>query len=113
MVMRSEQVGDGIFEHWTPEEVRAALERGEIHLVDVREPQEYMMGKIEGAEFLPMSAFAPEDLPTGDGKSVVLYCATGNRTRRAAAMVLEEGAPKIAHLEGGITAWKRSGLPTD
>jgi rhodanese-related sulfurtransferase len=110
--MRSERAGGGVFEHWTPEEVRDALERGEIHLVDVREPQEFMMEKIEGAEFLPMSAFTPEDLPE-DGKPVVLYCATGNRTRHAAAMVLAAGAPKIAHLEGGITAWKRSGLPTD
>ena len=111
--MRSERIGAGVFEHWTPEEVSAALERDEIHLVDVREPQEYMLEKIAGAAFLPMSAFAPEDLPAGDDKPVVLYCATGNRTRHAAAMILGEGAEKIAHMEGGITAWKRVGLPTD
>jgi rhodanese-related sulfurtransferase len=112
-LMRSERVGGAVFEHWTPEEVRDAIERDEIHLVDVREPQEYMLEKIGGAEFLPMSRFSPQDLPAEDGKPVVLYCATGNRTRHAAAMVLADGAGKIAHLEGGITAWKRAGLPTE
>jgi rhodanese-related sulfurtransferase len=111
--MRAERVGGGVFEHWTPEEVRDALERDEIHLVDIREPEEYMFEKIDGAELLPLSTFNPQDLPGGDGKPVVLYCASGNRTRRAAGMILEDGAEKIAHMEGGIVAWKRAGLPTD
>ena len=105
--MHSERVGAGVLEHWTPEEVRAALERGEIHLVDVREAQEYMFEKIDGAELVPMSTFAPQDLPAADGKPV------GARSQRAAEMLLTDGAEKVAHMEGGIVAWKRSGLPTD
>ena len=111
--MRSEPFRGGIIEHWTPEEVRDALERGEILLVDIREPQEWMFGKIEGAALVPFSTFTPQDLPAGDGKPVVLYCGSGARTRRAAEMILEEGAERIAHMEGGIGAWQRSGLPTD
>jgi rhodanese-related sulfurtransferase len=111
--MRSERVGAGVLEHWTPDEVRAALERDEIRLVDVREEQEYMLEKIDGAELVPMSTFTPEDLAAGDGKPVVLYCAVGARSHRAAQMILAEGAEKIGHLDGGIVAWKRSGLPTD
>jgi rhodanese-related sulfurtransferase len=109
--MRSEEIGTGTLEHWTPEEVREAYDRNEIALIDVRSPQEYMVEKIEGALLSPIAAFNPDKLPSQDGKRIVFYCGGGGRSRRAAVATLENGATRIAHMEGGFGAWKKGGLP--
>ncbi len=109
--MRSEEIGDGILEHWTPEEVRDAYDRNEIALIDVRTPQEYMVEKIEGALLAPITSFDADKLPSQDGKRIVFYCGAGGRSRKAAVLSLEHGFDKIAHMEGGFGAWKKCGLP--
>jgi len=109
--MRSEEIGDGILEHWTPEEVRDAYDRNEIALIDVRTPQEYMVEKIEGALLAPITSFDADKLPSQDGKRIVFYCGAGGRSRKAAVLSLEHGFDKIAHMEGGFGAWKKRGLP--
>ena len=109
--MRSEEIGGGILEHWTPEEVRDAYARNEIILIDVRAPQEYMVEKIEGALLAPIASFDADKLPSQDGKRIVFYCGVGGRSRKAAVLSLEHGFDRIAHMEGGFGAWKKSGLP--
>lgn len=109
--MRSEEIDGKTLEHWTPEEVRQAYGRNEIVLIDVRSPPEYMAESIAGALLAPVKTLQPEKLPTQDGKSIVFFCGGGGRSRRAAEMSLENGAAKIAHMEGGFRAWKADGLP--
>lgn len=109
--MRSEEIGSGVLEHWTPEEVRDAYDRNEIVLIDVRAPQEYMIDRIEGALLAPIAAFKADKMPSQEGKRIVLYCGAGGRSRRAAVAILEKGAAKIAHMDGGFGAWKKAGLP--
>ena len=109
--MRSEEIGGGTLEHWTPEEVGDAYDRNEIVLIDVRAPQEYMVEKIEGALLSPITTFNPDKLPSQEGKPIVFYCGGGGRSRKAAVLALEHGVDRIAHMEGGFGAWKKSGLP--
>jgi rhodanese-related sulfurtransferase len=109
--MRSEEVGNGILEHWSPDEVRDAYERNDIVLIDVRTPQEYMVEKIDGALLAPIVNFNPDKMPAQDGKRIVFYCGGGGRSRKAAELTLQNGADKIAHMEGGFGAWKNAGLP--
>jgi rhodanese-related sulfurtransferase len=109
--MHSEEIGDGILEHWTPQEVHDAYDRNEIVLIDVRAPQEYMVEKIEGALLAPIASFAPDKLPSQDVKRIVFYCGAGGRSRKAAMLSLEHGMDRIAHMEGGFGAWKKNGLP--
>jgi rhodanese-related sulfurtransferase len=94
----------------TPEEVHAALLKAEIMLVDVREPQEYAFERIHGALLYPLSTFDPEALPR-DGRKLVLHCAGGVRSLKAAHKLLEAGHPHVTHVEGGLAAWKAAGLP--
>lgn len=109
--MHVEEIGSGVLEHWTPEEVREAYDRNEIVLIDVRAPQEYMIERIDGALLAPVIGLNPDKLPSQDGKRIVFYCGAGGRSRKAAVATLEAGAARIAHMEGGFGAWKRSGLP--
>ncbi|MBT9384139.1 rhodanese-like domain-containing protein [Pseudooceanicola sp. CBS1P-1] len=109
--MKTETVNGMPLETWTPQEVRAALQAGQIVLIDVRTPQEYMFEHIEGALLMPMSFFTPATLPGQESKRIVLHCGSGMRSDKVARRALEAGLPMIAHMEGGFGAWKAAGLP--
>ena len=109
--MDTEQIETGTFERWSPDEVEAALEKGEIVVIDVRSPQEYGTEHIEGALLMPMPFFRADRLPTQEGKRVVLHCAGGLRSERMAKLASEAGYDPIAHLEGGFNAWKQAKKP--
>jgi rhodanese-related sulfurtransferase len=85
-----------------------ALAAHSVILVDVREPKEFEAARIAGAVNLPLSCFDPATLPAGD---IVLVCAAGIRSLRAAALCAEAGMPVRGHLEGGLNAWVGAGLP--
>jgi rhodanese-related sulfurtransferase len=72
----------------------------------VREPDEYAREHIAGARLMPR--FDRTALPVANGKTVVLQCSSGNRSRQIA-----ERTPGAWHLDGGLQAWKRAGLPVE
>ena len=109
--MKTEKTEHGDLEVWSPEEVAAAFDKGEIAIIDVRTPQEYMFEHIEGALLLPMAFFVPEKLPSQNGKRLVLHCGSSARSGRMAKKALAAGLAPVAHMEGGFTAWKQAGLP--
>jgi len=91
----------------TAKELKAAMDAGKpMRLIDVREPGEYDLCHINGAELIPMSQFpekAPETL--GDHETVVLYCHHGTRSMRALQYLHYQGYSKVFSLEGGIDTW--------
>jgi len=92
-----------------PAEVSARMARGEIVLIDVREPNETAAERIAGALLMPLSGFDPAALPAGE---VVLTCLGGKRSAMALEKCRAAGVPVRTHLRGGLTAWKAAGLPT-
>lgn len=94
----------------TPDDVRRALGRGDICLIDVREPGEYAERRIAGALLYPLSTFDPDVLPTG-GRPIVFYCGTGKRSATAFDMARRAVATVRSHMEGGLRAWQAAGLP--
>ncbi|MBP7778361.1 MAG: molybdopterin-synthase adenylyltransferase MoeB [Acidobacteria bacterium] len=74
-------------------------------LVDVREPHEYQICKIEGAILIPLG-----DLPARVGEldpavEVVMQCRSGVRSGKAATFLREQGFRSVHNLTGGILAW--------
>jgi rhodanese-related sulfurtransferase len=67
----------------TPTEVSAMMEKGEVLLIDVREPGEYAGERIHGALNFPLSTFDPEALPDHPGRTVVFQCGSGKRSAMA------------------------------
>ena len=76
-------------------------------LVDVREPDEWALTRIAGAELLPLSqwpAVALEKL-TDPTQPIVIHCHHGARSMRAAEFLVSRGFTDVANLAGGIDAW--------
>lgn len=93
---------------YEPEELASSIGKNELRLIDVREPEEFLYEKIDGAESIPLSKFSPEELQN-QTLPLVLYCQSGNRSTRAAGILMDAGIRNVGHLRGGLTAWKKSG----
>ena len=84
------------------------LEAGkDIELIDVREPVEWDIVRIEGAKLIPkdriLSGEALAELP--QNKPIVLHCKTGVRSAEALAALKKAGFSDATHLQGGVMAW--------
>ncbi len=95
----------------TPKQIHDAMTRGEVILIDVREPSEYAVERIHGAMLFPLSTFDPAGLPDAMGKQVVLHCGSGKRSGMAFQKAFAAGVVVRSHMDGGIMAWKATGLP--
>ncbi len=84
----------------------------DLDLVDVREPHEWDIARIEGARLAPLSRFA-ESLRTFDSaRDVVLYCKSGPRSAKAVRQLQEAGFRRVWNLQGGILRWSEEIDPT-
>ncbi|MBK9714693.1 MAG: sulfurtransferase [Kouleothrix sp.] len=95
------------YQDLTVSEVKAKLDRGDsFRLIDVREPQEYAIARIEGAELLPLSR-AAEWLNTLPGdQELVVYCHHGSRSAQVASFLARQrGLEKVVNMLGGINEW--------
>lgn len=95
----------------TPEAAMTQVRQQAAVIFDVRELHEYGQEHIAGAQSLPLSVLAPEQLP--EGKAAILYCGAGKRSCVAARQLMQAGFSSVAVIEGGFAAWKAAGLPTD
>lgn len=74
-------------------------------LVDVREPWEYEICRIEGSQLIPMGSI-PANLQALDtGDDVVCYCHRGQRSLDVAVWLRSQGVENARSLAGGIERW--------
>ena len=78
-----------------------------ILLVDVREPHELAISRIEGAENYPLGSLAARLAELDSSQEIVLFCKVGNRSQRALELLRSAGFRKVKVLNGGINAWAR------
>jgi rhodanese-related sulfurtransferase len=89
-----------------PADVKARLDRGEkLVLLDVREPWEYELCRIEGAKHVPLGSLAASLQTLPDVEEVICYCHHGMRSLDAAAWLRFKGFEKAKSLAGGIEQW--------
>jgi adenylyltransferase/sulfurtransferase len=90
----------------TPAEMKERLDRGENFLiVDVREPWEHELCRIEGAKLIPMGSI-PANLQALDvDEDVVCYCHRGMRSMDVAVWLRGQGVQRAKSLAGGIERW--------
>ncbi len=79
----------------------------EWFVVDVREPQEFAAGHIEGAINIPLSELLRhlDELPDGRTAPILLYCHSQRRSTHALVVLHELGYLRVYHLEGGYAAY--------
>jgi rhodanese-related sulfurtransferase len=109
-------------ENLSVEQAADELKRGDAVLVDLREPGERAEhGSIPGAVHAPRGMLEFWADPTSSyhrsefdpSRRIILHCASGGRSALAAATLRQLGYNNVAHLDGGYTAWKSSGQPTE
>ena len=84
--------------------------RGNVEILDVREPREWNAGRISGARHLPMREIPAHlgELPRD--RTIVAVCRSGNRSGKVAEYLRAHGFA-AENLEGGLVQWAAAGLP--
>jgi adenylyltransferase/sulfurtransferase len=92
----------------TPHEVKQRLDRGEkFLLVDCREPWEYEVCRIAGAQLIPMGSVATHLQQLEAAEDVVVYCHHGRRSLDVVAWLQQQGVEGARSMAGGIERWSR------
>lgn len=99
------------FKNITAAELQAMLQQGSVRLVDVRTDTEVAHGKIPQGESIPLHLVPIRIHDMDKAATTVFYCQMGGRSAQAAAFAVGNGFADVYNLQGGITAWARSGLP--
>ncbi|HXF23171.1 MAG TPA: molybdopterin-synthase adenylyltransferase MoeB [Gemmatimonadaceae bacterium] len=87
-------------------ELAARMTRGEdFDLVDVREPAEWAIARIEGARLVPLATIGTASHDWDRSREVVLYCKAGVRSMRAAEELVRQGFTNVTSVAGGIVSW--------
>lgn len=90
----------------TPRELAERLRRGEsVDLIDVREPHEWRIARIEGARLVPLNRIEASVSNLSRERDIVLYCHHGFRSRAAAEFLVAQGFQGVWNLSGGIDRW--------
>jgi adenylyltransferase/sulfurtransferase len=87
-------------------------ERKRIRLIDVREPHELEISRLEGAEVIPLGTLAAHMHELDSAEDIVLLCKSGTRSARAIEVLASAGFRKIRNLRGGINAWAQEVDPS-
>ena len=81
-------------------------------LLDVREPYEYSLAKLEGSVLIPLGTL-PQPMEKLDRNAeIVAYCHHGMRSADAVGFLLQQGFTNVKNLVGGIDAWSVQVDPT-
>ena len=93
----------------TPRDVQRRLQAGEkLVLIDVREPSEFQLARIEGSELIPMRA-VPAELSRLDAQAddapLIVFCHHGVRSLNVVNWLRGQGLEACQSMAGGIDAW--------
>ena len=90
----------------TPESAKIMMEESSVIILDVRTPEEYKEGHIEGSILIPDYEIleTAEKILTDKNQTILVYCRSGNRSRKAANNLLYLGYQNVYDF-GGIIDW--------
>ncbi len=93
----------------------AKLDAGEnVFVLDVREPDEFKAGHIDGAVNSPIRSLAQnlDKLPKDKGAPIAVVCKSGIRAAYGTMTLKLSGYTNVKDVAGGMMAWEKDGLPT-
>ena len=90
-----------------PEKYEESIKIGAVQLIDVRTPEEFREGHIDGAVNIDLFSddFSGAFAKFNKNQPVYIYCRSGNRSQKAAVKLSEMGFQTIIDLRGGFKAW--------
>ncbi|MCB1037567.1 MAG: hypothetical protein KDD47_27290 [Acidobacteria bacterium] len=92
--------------HIDVQTLKSWLDEGRrVNLLDVRNPEEFAICRIEGSVLIPLHELPRRFSEVGNGDPVVVHCHHGPRSTQATLFLRERGYDKTWNLAGGINAW--------
>jgi sulfur-carrier protein adenylyltransferase/sulfurtransferase len=90
----------------TVEDLKQRLDEGRpVTVLDVRNPQEYEISRIEGSVLIPLHELRDRLGELDTAATIVAHCHTGMRSARAVQFLRQMGFSRAVNLSGGIDAW--------
>lgn len=85
----------------------------DLVVLDVRTPEEYAEGHLEGAVLVDFydADFADQLAALDPDAPYLVYCRSGNRSGQALSVMEQLGFSSVVDVDGGIVAWADAGLP--
>ncbi len=97
----------------TPVELATKRTRGDdFDLIDVREPHEYEIARLDGARLIPLASLAAAIPTLNPDREIVVHCKLGGRSAKAVRELQSAGFRNVWNLAGGITRWSEEVDPT-
>ena len=96
----------------SPDEFEKAIQQKNVQILDVRTAGEYQTGHISGAlqaDWTNEQQFIDRTSHLDKNKPVYVYCLSGGRSSAAAKYLREQGFKEVVNMQGGISAWRKSG----
>jgi rhodanese-related sulfurtransferase len=105
-------VAEDPFRDVTPSQLKQWFaEDRALKLIDVREPEEWALVRLPGAELMPVGEIAAWSKKLDPQQEVVLYCHHGIRSLHAAMFLAAHGFNRVMHLRGGLDAYSQQADP--
>jgi len=89
------------------QEMKRALDdpKSGIKVIDVREPDEYEIAHVAGAQLLPLGQLQARFTELDPNQQYYLHCHHGGRSMRALQFLRQQGFKYLKNVKGGISAW--------
>ncbi|ALC92311.1 hypothetical protein AM500_22955 [Bacillus sp. FJAT-18017] len=87
-------------------QAKKLVDSGKIDgILDVRTPEEYQDGHIDGAMMIPLQVIESEMSKLDKEKTYLVYCRSGNRSKQASDMLSQKGFKHIYNMSDGYSEW--------
>jgi rhodanese-related sulfurtransferase len=102
-------------QHVDPKQAQKLIEDKKVVVLDIRTPGEFSTGRIAGAKNIDFQAADFEQRIEGldKSKSYLVHCASGGRSSHSLLLFKKHQFQSVYHLDGGIKAWQKAGLPVE
>ncbi len=100
--------------HVKSKEAAAIVAKGDVVVLDVRTPDEFSEGHIDGAkniDFLDDAKFKAEAAKLDKSKTYLVHCQAGGRSSKSLKVLQDLGIKNLIHLDDGFGGWKNADLP--
>ena len=97
----------------TVQELKKKIDaKDDFFLLDVREPNEYQIGRIPGSTLIPLGEVPQRVGEIPRDKEIIVHCKMGGRSAKAATFLRQQGFTNVKNLKGGILDWSDKVDPT-
>lgn len=109
--VEASNIMDAMVNALTAQEAEALIARGDLDVVDVREPREWSNGHVAGSRLVPLDRLRSSLKGELQRDGIIFVCAAGIRSQAAAKLAEAGGFTRLYNLVGGTRGWVEAGLP--